>query len=311
MNTIKCKVCNNWNIKMLGEYWNINNLCYCKKCNTYFIEKTFTDKELEKYYQWFTFNGDKWNSKIIIFLKNIILKWVYYKKAKKVKKTILKYTSKKSILDFWGGVWWFSYWFKKNWYDVSMIEYDQESINQAKKKWIKSYILWKGIWQFPIVFSFHIIEHYENLHGFFENITKYIEPNGIFILSLPNKDCKEFYRTEYVEWYLEEAHFKIEKQEFLDNTWFCIDPPRHLYAISKETIFYLSKEHWFEILDYFSESSSNESFSANFMYSMFNIRSLSDIIKFIRYFILWEINMKKNKYWWNSLVFILKKISWK
>ncbi|EKD29970.1 MAG: hypothetical protein ACD_78C00197G0005 [uncultured bacterium (gcode 4)] len=303
-----CKTCGNESIKI---YWLLKKskfeLAYCNRCNSFFLTNNIEDGALKDFYQWFKFNSNK-QKQFLKKIADILYIYTYWRKSLFIKSVIQKYTTKKELLDFWWWVWWFSSWLKKVWFNVTMVDYDDESVKVAQNLWIKAHWLWENIWKFPIIFSSHVIEHYTDLNLFFKNIDQHIEDKGIFILSFPNKDCQEFYRKEYVEWYFWLANFAISLEEFKSNPWFCIDPPRHLYALSRETILFLTNKFWYTVLDSFSESSSRENFSCNFIYSIWAVRSIGDIFRNIKYYFSSKKMLKANKYSWNSLVFILQKI---
>jgi 2-polyprenyl-3-methyl-5-hydroxy-6-metoxy-1,4-benzoquinol methylase len=155
------------------------------------------------------------------------------------------------VLDFGGGNGYFSKGFYLNGVSVDLYDIDKKSMAVAKKKGINIINHIDPIPRYDLVFSSHVIEHCVDLNQFIAQAIAPLKMGGILAICCPNKNANEFYRYFHCRRYRDQ----IESASVSETTkqWFCFDPPRHLYAISQNTLKVLAKSHGLELLELFTE----------------------------------------------------------
>lgn len=161
-----------------------------------------------------------------------------------------------------------------------MIEVDRTAIDIAIGMGVEAMLYENVSSQYDIVFSSHVIEHYEDLDLFFERIKLLLKPGAVAVIACPNKDSKEFYRVEHLRGYLKMIK-SSNLWSFVSNPWWCLDPPRHYYALSARTLAVLAEKHGFAVLDQFSEFSTRSHFSHNDMYALVSLENLLNPLKLL------------------------------
>ncbi len=263
--SLYCNICGAQGVSSLGMFSNYNSSAlYCGSCDTFFPETFPTELEIAAYYQGYNFNAPGGTR---------LFKWynrkLFEAKCRRILRRIRKHTSGKTILDFGGGSGFFSLGFLHAGYQAKIYEIDQSALEIAKRNGVEPRQSATEI--FDIVFSSHVIEHFTNLHFFFNQVSQHLIHDGILVVACPNKNSQEWYRKGHAISY-QKLLPQIPFLSFKQNPWFCLDPPRHNYAISFSTVQHLAKQHGFDILEEFSEYSNMGSFYHNNQYSLLNIK---------------------------------------
>jgi SAM-dependent methyltransferase len=262
-----CPVCGSNNVISLGKIKNYEGVaCFCVACDTIFPSIFPSDEVIEKYYQGFQFN----NSEQAPLLYGVILKYVLNWRAKCMKRKIRKYTESRKLLDFGGGCGNFTAAFSKQGYQAELFELDESAIAIARRSNVQ---VTRSKSKYGIVFSSHVIEHFKDLHLFFRQVSEHLETGGILIVACPNKNANEPWRKSHLASYVSVIE-EISDADFRKTRWFCFDPPRHFYAISKTTIRYLAAAHHFEVVGMFTEYANQGIFYFNNSYTLWGVATL-------------------------------------
>jgi|GEM_PF-2995018 len=264
-----CKVCKSSDVEVLGKVRDQDvNAMYCRECDTVFPSCFPSEKELDKYYSGFTANH-QYGSK----LREQVASYYSKRKCRAILNKIHRYTTVERVLDFGGGSGYFSRGFKLNGVDVDLYDIDRESMIVAKERGINTIESIESVPQYDLVFSSHVIEHYPDLHQFIEQAIAPLKAGGILVVCCPNKNANEFYRHFHCRNYQNRIE-PIPGSKHSTSRWFCFDPPRHLYAISKQTIDSLAKTHGLESLSVFTQYSRCSNFHSGDLPFLFLIRPL-------------------------------------
>ena len=264
---MKCPVCGANQVVILGEISSYGgNACCCTICDTIFPSVFPLPKEVENFYQGFQFNS----SERAPFLYGLFLKFAVNARVKRIKKIVGKHTVSRELLDFGGGCGTFTAAFSRCGYKADLYEIDEVAVKIAVNH--KVHIA-ENNKKYGIVFSSHVIEHFIDLHLFFKQVSERLESGGILLLSCPNKNANEPWRKKHLESYF--AVLKNgDKRYFRMYPWFCFDPPRHFYAISKKTLQCLATFHQYEVLEMFTEYANQGVFYFNNMYTLWGFGTL-------------------------------------
>ena len=281
------------------------SVVYCQHCNSYYSTAVLSEKEIARYYQNFTFNPPPAGS-----YKRARLRRDFAKKCRKIKKRIG--VTGLDFLDFGGGCGLYSQGFEAAGFEVTMVEVDLRAIEIARALGIKAMSLEDVNGEFDVVFSSHVIEHYQDLDLFFSRVKTLSRPSGLAVVACPNKDSREFYRFEHVRGYL--GVVKASGLfDFISNPWWCLDPPRHFYSLSRQSLTFLAEKHGFAVVETFSEFSTRSNFCHNDMYALCRLGNLLNPLKLLYkiYVNLSSLLMSmifKNSMYGDNLVVVLKKL---
>ncbi len=144
---------------------------------------------------------------------------------------------KGSLLDVGGGDGLFAEKAQEAGFDVTMIDFDEKSVQSARKRGVHkafSYSLEDFILackgqnlQFDVISFFEVLEHQENLELFINNIKTLLKPDGWIVGSTPNRDrmCANLTR-------------KLDGQD---------TPPHHFFWWSKKSVDNFFASHGFVV----------------------------------------------------------------
>lgn len=305
---IKCPICGSADVKCIGELVSYPAAAvYCGCCNCYFPSVFPGDEEIRKYYQGFAFNrppSGRWAARII--------RAIFAKKCRNIKKIIQKYHAGLELLDFGGGCGLYARGFMDVGFQVNMVEVDEQAAFIAAEMGVNVSGI-GSIKEYDIIFSSHVIEHYKDLHGYFDTLYKLAKPDGIAIIACPNKDAKEFYRIEHALGYKNTIK-SARIRDFIANPWWCLDPPRHFYALSSRSLRFLAAQHGFSVVEEFTEFSTRSNFCHNDMYSICRLSSLKRPMRlfykvYVNIVSWWMSIFFKDKMFGENLVIIIKKLN--
>lgn len=106
---------------------------------------------------------------------------------------------------------------------------------------------------FDVIFSYHVIEHSNDLGSFLETMRRLLKPGGKLVLATPSAENVEKYvRIQHLARYwlrLTRARMSVLAALRLvlqRNSIFCWDPPRHLFAFTGASMQSLMERHGWE-----------------------------------------------------------------
>ena len=151
-------------------------------------------------------------------------------------------TSAKTLLDFGGGLGYYSKAFSEAGFLVTFVEQDPVSANFAREvlkisdimEQSSEYYFENSNTKYDVVFLRHVVEHSTNPNTLISNINNCLTENGILIIETDNNSGIEllfrpstalFYTKLYRKSYLPYSFFSLMKYRP-----FAVDPPRHLYG---------------------------------------------------------------------------------
>ncbi|MES2559175.1 MAG: class I SAM-dependent methyltransferase [Bacteroidota bacterium] len=258
-----CIICGSDTITTYGKFSQYKSEAfYCRSCDSFFPSQLPNVEEVISYYQGFNFNEPKGT-----FFRRWINNRTFVQKAKHIEAVITKHNKGKKLLDFGGGCGNFTKGFAQIGYDSWLYEIDQSAVAIAKQNGVN--ILTEREGSFDIIFTSHVIEHFIYLTDFFKEVSSLLKTGGTLVIALPNKNIQEWYRSKHVKGYLDILPERSMK-ELKENPWFCIDPPRHNYALSSKSIRVLAANYGYDILEDFTEYCNRGSFYHNNQYSLLN-----------------------------------------
>lgn len=258
-----CVICGSNTITTYGKFSQYKgDAYYCSSCDAFYPSQLPELADVISYYQGFNFNEPQGK-----FIRKWINNTLFTNKAKQISSVLKKHTAGNKLLDFGGGCGNFTKGFAHVGYDSWLYEIDQSAVRIAAENGVKILTEKKGL--FDIVFTSHVIEHFILLKDFFEDVSALLNTGGVLVIALPNKNIEEWYRKVHVKGYLDVLPERSMK-DLKENPWFCIDPPRHNYALSSTTMRMLATKYGYEILEDFTEYCNQGSFYHNSQYSLLN-----------------------------------------
>lgn len=143
----------------------------------------------------------------------------------------LDFVKNKNILDFGCGSGYGSKIMSKKALSVIGVDISNNAIEYAKKNYSAENLTFLNINQinslefqkkFDVVTSFQVIEHVSNEKKYIETILRLLKPNGVFLVSTPNKDIRLYKHIQkpwnifHVKEYNEGELTKLMKQYFIN-----------------------------------------------------------------------------------------------
>ncbi|MGF1531870.1 MAG: class I SAM-dependent methyltransferase [Puniceicoccaceae bacterium] len=149
--------------------------------------------------------------------------------------------SSKTFLDYGGGAGIYCVAAESLGLEATLFDYDSDTVRFG----VENFNLREGVcdWsaledrQFDVIFSFHVVEHWNEVERNFESLLEKLTPNGKLILATPNaRSIEKWFRpTHFLRYYkLWGAYIPSRWQRLKlllkPDSVFCWDPPRHLLA---------------------------------------------------------------------------------
>jgi 2-polyprenyl-3-methyl-5-hydroxy-6-metoxy-1,4-benzoquinol methylase/glycosyltransferase involved in cell wall biosynthesis len=221
--------------KMAGYY-----VCKCRVCSTGQAAPMPCDKELQEFYKGFLFGADINNLKTILTSGSNLFSLLGLQKNGKLK-----------MLDVGGGGGFYAKAFEVSGFGESTyVDLDSDACDFARGKIGLANVLNQdaakldaGDHRYDFVMCRHLIEHLVNPADFILKLTGILAEGGVLLIVCPNGDSLEYFA--YPQLNLKERLRKIQTasglSKFAVNLKFLsgqmlhgIDPPRHLWAISRK-----------------------------------------------------------------------------
>lgn len=282
MNCLICKSKLRFIIKRKDKY----SYYKCENCGLITCFPKPSDEELKKYYIGFS-NEESVEEKVFEIRKKRVEEDV--KRIVKDMKEIKSFNKINiTLLDFGGGVGFYSNGFSKQGFDVTLSEIDKESINYVKKHFNNFKVTDElSNEKFDVVYCNQVIEHTKFPDLFLKELKKHIKEGGLLIITTPNQESKEFYfRPLWFFYYLKtiigKKIYKLPKtiSSFLKDPWICCDPPRHLYSFNKKNIQMLLKNQNLITIKVFTEYSTRQYYTLKSNCNL-KIQKPKDVLRFI------------------------------
>lgn len=216
----------------------------CSECGLVQTEPVPVESELKNYYSDFGFlppNGDEHSISLNLVKKSLL----YHFGDKEAGST---------FLDYGGGYGLYAKAASELGWQVTLFEYDQSAIRFAENTFgIKSHVTKIDQLRpasFDVIWAFHVIEHLRDVNVFVDDIKRLLRPGGIAVIATPNaRSWEKYFRPKHF-W----RYWKIWKHDkrngfpalfklFQFDSYFCWDPPRHLYAFTPKSLEALGRKH--------------------------------------------------------------------
>ncbi|MFQ6611099.1 MAG: class I SAM-dependent methyltransferase, partial [Fidelibacterota bacterium] len=149
-------------------------------------------------------------------------------------KTISKYVKKGTLLDVGGGGGEFCNYFKSFGWNVTMLETSKPARDNAIALGINTVSGFSEIepdQRFDLITLWHSLEHIHDLDELFNNIKKYLKPDGYVIFAVPNILANE--------------------RKYYPDSWAAYDAPRHLYHFSPSSLKAILQKYQIQIIQSF------------------------------------------------------------
>ena len=196
------------------------------------------------------------------------------------------------ILDWGGGVGYYSNAFVEQGCDCTMIDIDSKACQYATETFGDRFSVvnadpvdYRFRDPFDLVFCNQVIEHSVNVVGLLEAIKRAVLPEGLVIITTPNQQCKEFYfRRQWLLYYLRKTapsqrQLPFAFLKFLLTPWVCCDPPRHIHAFNRVSLNRALAVAGFSVLRSFGEYSDTQYYSPAEQHVNWRIRRLRSLMR--------------------------------
>ena len=160
--------------------------------------------------------------------------------------------STKTFLDYGGGAGIYCIAAEAIGWKTTLFDYDQKTVDYGINELgvREGYADWNALKsrKFDVIFSFHVVEHWNEVENNFGNLIEKLNPGGRLIIATPNAhSIEKWFRPQHFLRY-----FRLWKP-YMPSRWmrfklllkpdsvFCWDPPRHLFAWTPEAFRQLGK----------------------------------------------------------------------
>jgi SAM-dependent methyltransferase len=260
----RCPVCGSAGITVRGAFANYRGeLLDCVACDSAWAHPLPTPEYLASYYAGFGFQVQKqgaWARRLEVLRMD--------RKVRRIRRWLAKYgCAPRSILDYGGGGGAYALAFARGFpgCPVTLFDLDRSEYRALEAGGVHPVAEVRG--SFDFVFSSHVIEHVRWPADFMKALHAALNPGGIAIVALPNRYCREFWRPDYFLAYRRQLQ-GATLGAFLSRPWFCIDPPRHLWAFSRRSLGVLARAGGLEILEAGTEFAGISTLESNDMYAL-------------------------------------------
>lgn len=223
----------------------------CKQCSLVFAHPMPTGQEIADYYQGFTFGMPALEA--VTAHQKLIATNV----ARIVEDLRAVGCRFGSVLDFGGGLGYYSNAFADHFEKVDMFELDRVALEHARTLFPGRFGLQTTepgeVPQFDrkydLVFANQVIEHYTDLNLFFATLHAAAHEDTIFVITTPNnRSANLWVRPDTL------AHYSgIGSRNVMDrmrnvvslarDSWACCDPPRHVFAFDPDNLRLVAELH--------------------------------------------------------------------
>jgi 2-polyprenyl-3-methyl-5-hydroxy-6-metoxy-1,4-benzoquinol methylase len=109
----------------------------------------------------------------------------------------LKYVNNKKVLDYGCGTGYGTYMLSKSALSVVGVDVSGDSVSYAQEHFVSDNLTFKSIDEisiekYDVIVSFQVIEHVSNDKAYINNLIKLLNPNGVLLLTTPNKQGRIF-----------------------------------------------------------------------------------------------------------------------
>lgn len=209
-----------------GEYFDIYE---CKECRFTFTQSVPDEKEIGRYYESPAYISHSNTHKGILnkiyhMARSIMLR----RKVGLIKKLTLLRNGK--ILDYGTGTGYFAQAMKKAGWDVAAIEKSEQARIFAKEQFGLTLLPEETLPKleeksFDVVTMWHVMEHIQDLDGFWKQLHRIIDESGIAVIAVPNSSSYD--------------------AEFYNEHWAAYDVPRHLWHFTPSTMMKFGERNGF------------------------------------------------------------------
>lgn len=201
----------------------------CPACGFVFTQNIPDEKEIGRYYESQAYISHS-NTKKGVFNKvyHIVRSIMLQRKASLMEQLTLLKNGK--ILDYGAGTGYFARTMAKRGWDVTAIEKSPQARELALREFgfemfPEEHLKKIADREFDIVTLWHVMEHIQDLDGFWDELYRIIDDSGIAAIALPN--CKSHDAAAYKE------------------NWAAYDVPRHLWHFTPMTVMRWGEKHGF------------------------------------------------------------------
>jgi 2-polyprenyl-3-methyl-5-hydroxy-6-metoxy-1,4-benzoquinol methylase len=180
-----------------------------------------------------------------------------------------------SLLDFGGGLGYFSNAFADHFKHVDMFDLDRVALDSAAELFPNRFGLrttQPGIVpyfdrKYDVIFANQVIEHYTDLDLFFDTLRAAAHDNSIIVITTPNnRSFNMWVRPNILAHYAGVgARDLIERVRNIfslaHDSWATCDPPRHVFAFNPENLSAIAKHHSLDLLKVTSKYCINDYYS--------------------------------------------------
>ena len=219
----------------MGDY----AICQCQSCGTGQVSPMPGGAELKDFYNGFLFSADLINLQTILKSSQELFSLLR-----------LPQNGTMKMLDVGGGGGFYAKAFEESGYGESTyVDLDSEACSFAREKIrLKNVLnqdaatLDSGGHKYDFIMCRHLIEHLVDPTAFILKLTDILEDNGTLLLVCPNGDSLEYFayprhlnsRVKKIAVSSQLSRFKVKLQLLTGKMLHGIDPPRHLWAISRK-----------------------------------------------------------------------------
>lgn len=201
----------------------------CHGCGFVFTQNIPDEKEIGRYYESQSYISHS-NTKKGLFNKayHLVRAIMLQRKVNLMENLTLLKNGK--ILDYGAGTGYFARAMEKRGWDVTAIEKSPKARELSKREFgfemhAEDYLEKIADKEFDIVTLWHVMEHIQDLDGFWDELYRIIDDTGIAVIALPN--CKSHDAKRYRE------------------NWAAYDVPRHLWHFTPMTVMRWGEKHGF------------------------------------------------------------------
>ncbi len=204
-------------------------ICKCEDCSFTFTQNVPDEKEIGRYYESPAYVSHSDTDKgFVNRCYHLVRRVMLHRKACLIDSLVDE--SKTRLLDYGAGTGYFARAMKKRGWEVSAIEKSEQARNYSKEKFSFEMLPVEALdtfedEEFDVITLWHVMEHIQDINGFWERLYNILDSNGIAVIAVPNSAS-----------YDARCYGKY---------WAAYDVPRHLWHFTPSTIMKFGRKHGF------------------------------------------------------------------
>ena len=201
----------------------------CEECSFTFTQNVPDEKVIGRYYESPSYVSHSDTDKGLVNRCYHVVRSIMLRRKAQLIDSLVD-AGKTRLLDYGAGTGYFARAMRKRGWDVAAIEKSEQARNYSKEKFSFEMLPVEALddfadEEFDVITLWHVMEHIQDINGFWDKLYKILDGNGIAVIAVPNSAS-------------------YDAQRYGEH-WAAYDVPRHLWHFSPSTIMKMGRKHGF------------------------------------------------------------------